>query len=304
MNDSPVKARILSCIGGRYTVRTDGGEQINNIFAKGVFRHLGIKPLPGDAVYLREDETGYMISKIAERKNAFIRPAVANLDVLYIVVSCRSPEPSQILTDKMTVICENSDIKPVIVVTKSELDPDRSKEIVKIYSSCGYDSFCVSSAENTGIDTLKEYVQSKKGSLSAFCGASGVGKSTLINALFPELDLVCETGQISKKTERGKNTTRAVTLYETDENTYLADTPGFSMLDFEKFDFCKKEELPYLFPEFKPYLFKCKYTKCTHTKEDGCAIKKAADDGLIKTERYGSYLSLYDDIKDKKDWNL
>ena len=303
MNDIPLKARILSCIGGRYTVRAEDGEQINNIFAKGVFRHLGIKPLPGDIVYLREDESGYMISAVEQRKNSFIRPALANLDILYITVSCRSPEPSQILTDKMTVICENSEIKPVIVITKSELDKEKADAMAELYSSCGYDSFAVSSADDTGIDELKAYIKSKKDVVSAFCGASGVGKSTLINALFPELDLTCETGQISRKTERGKNTTRAVTLYETDENTFLADTPGFSLLDFEKFDFCKKEELPYLFPEFEPFLFKCKYTKCTHTKEDGCAIKKAVSDGVIRAERYGSYLSLYEDIKDKKDWD-
>lgn len=298
-----IKARILSCVGGRYAVVSDRGEKINGVIAKGAFRHNRIKPLPGDIVSLREDETGYMISEVEQRKNSFIRPALANIDILYIAVSCRSPDPSQILTDKMTVICENSGIKPVIVVTKSELDREKAERIANLYSRCGYDSFCVSSAENTGITGLKEFIKSKKGAVSAFCGASGVGKSTLINALYPELDLSCETGQISRKTERGKNTTRAVTLYETDENTFLADTPGFSLLDFEKFDFCRKEELPYLFPEFGPYLFKCKYTKCSHTKEDGCEIKKAVSRGEIDAERYSSYLSLFEDIKDKKDWN-
>lgn len=298
-----IKARILSCVGGRYTVMSDDGERINSVYAKGVFRHNGIKPLPGDIVYLREDENGHVISSVQDRKNAFVRPALSNLDILYITLSCKAPDPSQILTDKMTVICENSDIKPVIVITKSELDKEKAIEIKKLYTSCGYDSFAVSSVQNIGISELKEYINQKKNTVSAFCGASGVGKSTLINALFPELDISCETGQISKKIERGKNTTRAVTLYETDKNTFLADTPGFSLLDFEKFDFCKKEELPYLFPEFELYLFKCKYTKCSHTKEDGCAIKKAAEDGLINKNRYGSYLSLYDDIKDKKEWN-
>ena len=301
-----IKARILSCIGGRYTVKTDngedGGQKIVNIFAKGVLRHNGIKPLPGDIVFLREDESGYMISGVQERKNFFFRPAIANLDILYIVVSCKTPDPSQILTDKMTVICENSGIRPVITVTKTELDPKKAEEIKDLYVSCGYDCFTVSSITDKGVDELKEYIRQKKGTVSAFCGASGVGKSTLLNALFPELELSCETGQISKKIERGKNTTRAVTLYETDENTFLADTPGFSLLDFEKFDFCKKEELPYLFPEFEPYLFKCKYTKCTHTKEDGCAVKQAVEDDKIRKERYGSFLSLYEDIKDKKDW--
>lgn len=296
------EARIISCVGGRYTVISDG-TYINNVFAKGVFRHNGIKPLPGDTVQLREDESGVIISDVLPRKNSFVRPAVANLDYIYITVSCKTPDPSQILTDKMTVICEKSDIKPVIIVTKSELDEKKSEEIKSLYKSCGYDSFSVSSAENTGIRELKKYISEKKEAVSAFCGASGVGKSTLLNSLFPELSFCCETGEISRKIERGKNTTRTVTLFEIGDNTFIADTPGFSLLDFEKFDFCKKEDLPYLFPEFEPYLFKCKYTKCAHTKEDGCCIKKAVSDGLINEDRYASYLILYDDIKNKKEWN-
>ena len=301
-----IRARIISGVGGRYTVdvfNEDGTfSREDNLFAKGAFRHEKIKPLPGDCVTLRSDETGLFITGIEPRKNMLIRPAVANIDVLYITVSCRSPDPVAGLADKITVLCEKNSIRPVIVVTKSELDPDAADMISELYRKCGYDCFRVSSIEHTGIDALRGYSDEHGYAVSAFCGASGVGKSTLLNALFPDLN--CETGDISEKIGRGKNTTRTVTLYSVGEGRYIADTPGFSLLDFERFDFCKKDELPYLFPEFRPYLCRCKYTKCSHTKEDGCLVRKAVADGAIEKSRYESYLSLYDDIKDKKDWQI
>ena len=305
ITDDIPPARIISGVGGKYTVirQTENGKEIiENIAAKGAFRHEKIKLLPGDKAYLRQDENGYFITGIAERKNALIRPAAANLDFLYIVISCRQPAPVPYLTDKMTVLCEKNSITPIIVVTKSELDMETAKRIKEIYTACGYRCFVTSSEKKTGIKQLRKFADGNKGTVSAFCGASGVGKSTLLNNVYSDLDLSCGTGQISKKIERGKNTTRTVTLYETAPDTYLADTPGFSLLDFERFDFCKKDELPYLFPEFEPYLCKCKYTKCSHTKEDGCLIRAAVADGKIAETRYDSYLSLYDDIKDKKEW--
>ncbi len=305
ITDDVPPARIISGVGGKYTVlqRTDNGKTvIENIAAKGAFRHEKIKLLPGDKAYLRSDENGYFITDIEERKNALIRPAVANLDYLYIVISCKQPAPVPYLSDKMTVLCEKNGIIPVIVVTKSELDKETAKKIEDVYGSCGYRCFITSSEKKTGIKELRDFADGNKGTVSAFCGASGVGKSTLLNNVYADLDLSCGTGQISRKTERGKNTTRTVTLYETADDTYLADTPGFSLLDFERFDFCKKDELPYLFPEFGPYLCKCRYTKCSHTKEDGCLIRKAVEDGRIPGTRYESYLSLYDDVKDKKEW--
>ncbi len=302
-DDNGITARIISGVGGRYTVAADGAEKriITNVPARGAFRHEKIKPLPGDIVRLRSDGTGYFITGIEERKNALIRPTLANLDILYIVTSAKQPAPAPGFADKITVLCEKNGIRPVIVVTKSELDNDAADEITKLYGSVGYDSFSVSSVTDSGIAELKEYIEKNKNTVSAFCGASGVGKSTLINRLFP--DLRCETGDISERIERGKNTTRTVTLYEISDKTYLADTPGFSLLDFERFDFCKKDELPYLFPEFEPYLCKCKYTKCSHTKEDGCLIRQAVADGEIAGSRYNSYVTLYNDIKDKKEWN-
>ena len=295
---------IITGVGGRYSVRITSagavGFTAENIPARGVFRNKKITPLPGDRVVLSESAGEYYISEILGRKNALIRPPLANLDVLYIVASVKDPDMSDGFADKLTVLCEKNEIKPVIVITKSELDIKKAEDVAGIYKNCGYNAFAVSSVSGTGIKELSEFVEGQKGTVSAFCGVSGAGKSTLLNTLFPSLD--CETGQISEKIRRGKNTTRRVTLYEIGQDTYLADTPGFSLLDFEKFDFCTKEELPYLFPEFEPYLCKCKYTKCSHTKEDGCLIRQAVADGKISASRYASYLSIYNDVKDKKEW--
>ena len=294
----------MTSVGGRYNVRItsagDVGFMIKKIPARGVFRTKNVTPLCGDRVTVSKTEGSYCISGIDERKNALIRPPLSNLDLLYIVASVKDPDMSDGFADKLTVLCEKNDIKPVIVVTKSELDADKAAEVTEMYENVGYPAFSVSSVTGEGIDELLSYIRSQKGALSAFCGVSGAGKSTLLNRLFPDLN--CETGQISEKIRRGKNTTRRVTLYEIYEDTYLADTPGFSLLDFERFDFCTKEELPYLFPEFEPYLCKCRYTKCSHTKEDGCLIRAAVAEGKIAESRYASYLLIYDDVKDKKEW--
>ena len=303
---SGTQARILCCVGGRYTVDVKDGDKVTtlqNLAAKGAFRHERIKPLPGDRVILREDENGYFITSVCERKNSLIRPPLANLDILYIVTSCRTPAPVPGFADKITVICEKNDISPVIVVTKSELDPQTAEDTASVYRRCGYPAFTVSAESGERIDELKTFASSRHGTLSAFCGASGVGKSTLMNALFPDMPVRCEVGDVSRRTQRGKNTTRAVTLFRVEDETYVADTPGFSLLDFERFDLCGKDELPYMFPEFSPYLCKCKYTKCSHTKEDGCLIRQAVADGVIPESRYTSYLSLYEDIKNKKEWD-
>ena len=276
------------------------GFTVKKIPARGAFRKRKITPLAGDRVVLTSSAGEYYISEILERKNALIRPPLANLDTLYIVASVKDPDMSDGFADKLTVLCEKNGIKPVIVVTKAELDGNKAKETKSIYQNCKYDAFAVSSVTGEGLDGLSSFMEKQKSGISAFCGVSGAGKSTLLNTLFPWLD--CETGQISEKIRRGKNTTRSVTLYETGADRYLADTPGFSLLDFEKFDFCTKEELPYLFPEFEPYLCKCKYTKCSHTKEDGCLIRAAVADKKIAESRYASYLSIYNDVKDKKEW--
>ena len=244
---------------------------------------------------------------IYERRNALIRPAMANLDVMFVVAAAKDPDPSLRFLDKLLCILEYQEIEPVLIVTKADLDAHRAEQMRTKYEKCGFTVF-VTDAETAGEDErIAAYLDSfGDQTIAAFCGASGVGKSTLMNRLFPHLDL--ETGEISEKIARGKHTTRAVHLFSLAHVSggryrgYLADTPGFSMLDFVRFDFFSVEELPYTFREFVPQIGRCRYTKCTHTKEEGCAILSAVAEKQIPKSRHTSYLELYDALKDKKDW--
>ena len=249
-----------------------------------------------------EDGTGVVIDEILERKNALIRPPMANLDLLFVTLSATTPDPVLETVDKLICIAEHNHIEPVIVITKSELAPEYAAELADIYRRAGFEVFCV--GNGLPVDALEERITKiKNGTVAAFSGASGVGKSTLLNRLFPQLQL--QTGEISRRIERGKNTTRVTELYPlTDENNcgYLADTPGFTMLDFERFDFFEKEDLPLTFREFSPYIGECRYTKCSHTKEEGCAILAAVKSGVIPASRHQSFLSLYEVLKKKTKW--
>jgi len=296
--------RITALSGGLYTVDTEDGSI--SCRAKGGFRHEGEKPLVGDKVTLRGDSGEYAIDSIEERKNAFIRPPIANLDRLFAVAAAVSPDPVLLTLDKLISIAEHASVEPVLVVTKNDLDADAAERLADIYRTGGFDVFVC--PDGGGTDLLKEYISEKcRGETVAFAGNSGVGKSTLLNSLFPSLAL--ETGTVSK-INRGRHTTRHVELYPLSRLTgdgsaegYVADTPGFSMLDFVRFDFYKKEDLPYAFREFVPYLGKCRYTKCTHTVEEGCAVLSAVADGKIAPSRHESFRSVYADLKDKKDWD-
>ena len=249
-----------------------------------------------------EDGTGVAIDEILERKNALIRPPMANLDLLFVTLSATTPDPVLETVDKLICIAEHNHIEPVIVITKSELAPEYAAELADIYRRAGFEVFCV--GNGLSVDALEERIANiKNGTVAAFSGASGVGKSTLLNRLFPDLQL--QTGEISRRIERGKNTTRVTELYPlTEENNcgYLADTPGFTMLDFERFDFFEKEDLPLTFREFSPYIGECRYTKCSHTKEEGCAILAAVKSGVIAASRHQSFLSLYEVLKKKTKW--
>ena len=249
-----------------------------------------------------EDGTGVAIDEILERKNALIRPPMANLDLLFVTLSATTPDPVLETVDKLICIAEHNHIEPVIVITKSELAPEYAAELADIYRRAGFEVFCV--GNGLPVDALEERIANiKNGTVAAFSGASGVGKSTLLNRLFPQLQL--QTGEISRRIERGKNTTRVTELYPlTDEDNcgYLADTPGFTMLDFERFDFFEKEDLPLTFREFSPYIGECRYTKCSHTKEEGCAILAAVKSGVIPASRHQSFLSLYEVLKKKTKW--
>ncbi len=249
-----------------------------------------------------EDGTGVAIDEILERKNALIRPPMANLDLLFVTLSATTPDPVLETVDKLICIAEHNHIEPVIVITKSELAPEYAAELADIYRRAGFEVFCV--GNGLPVDALEERIANiKNGTVAAFSGASGVGKSTLLNRLFPQLQL--QTGEISRRIERGKNTTRVTELYPlTDENNcgYLADTPGFTMLDFERFDFFEKEDLPLTFREFSPYIGECRYTKCSHTKEEGCAILAAVKSGVIPASPHQSSPPLYEVLKKKTKW--
>ena len=251
------------------------------------------------------DGTAITIDRILERKNALIRPPMSNLDVLFVTLAAASPAPLPETVDKLISIAEFNRIEPVIVITKSDLDPSSATHLEETYRKCGFDVFCTGIGMDDSLAALDLYIKNtvKNGMIAAFSGASGVGKSTLLNRLFPSLNL--ETGEISRRIERGKNTTRVTELYPlTDANDcgYLADTPGFTMLDFERFDFFEKEDLPLTFREFSPYIGECRYTKCSHTKEEGCAILAALKEGTIPKTRHESFLSLYEVLKKKTKW--
>lgn len=313
-DNSLFKGKIIGLNGGLYKILLENGEGTVFCRAKGAFRHSGLSPLVGDDVLLRSERSkeelaamdksdgGVIIEEIIDRKSALIRPPMANLDVMFITMAAASPTPILPTIDKLIAIAEHNSIEPCVVIGKCELDEARADEIVQIYQKGGFNCFKISCAENIGIDELRSFIgKALCGKTAAFAGASGVGKSTLMNKLFPSLAL--ETGSISKKIERGKHTTRSVDIYETEldgKKMFVADTPGFSMLDFQHFDFFDKDDLPYTFREFVPHIGNCKYTKCTHTKEEGCAILEAIKNGEIAPSRHESFLEIYTVLKNKK----
>ncbi len=307
MNEN-VKGIIISGVGGLYTVRTDSGEMLS-CRAKGAFRRTGSAPLAGDRVLVRVPSLAgedYLIEAISPRRNSLIRPPIANLDVLFITFAPIEPVPSTLYLDKLSSIAVYEKIKPVMVITKIDLSPEKASEYEELYRKAGFSVFPCSCTNGSGLSELSHYVRQETDGICAFAGASGVGKSTLMNTLFPSLSL--ETGVLSEKISRGRHTTRSVTLYSKAELTgtsspgYVADTPGFSMLDFLEFDFYTVEDLPHCFPEFEPFLGECRYTDCSHTKETDCGIIRAVGRGDIPQSRHDSYLSLYADLAQKRPW--
>ncbi|MBQ9745050.1 MAG: ribosome small subunit-dependent GTPase A [Clostridia bacterium] len=308
-----ISAIIIKSVGGLFTIRTDEeykGEREFDVRAKGSFKHERITLLAGDRVEVEIDEHGeFYISRILTRTNSLIRPPLANLDLIFIVISCKKPAPVYETIDKMISIAEFNKIEPVIVITKADLDPSFASEAYDIYSRAGFKTMITSSESGQGCTEVREYIEAmsqKTPIVCAFSGASGAGKSTIINKIFPTLRL--ETGDLSRKIERGKNTTRTTELFPLEKLLgegymgYLADTPGFSLLDFERFDFFFLEELKDTFREFGETEGRCRYTKCTHTKEEGCSIIERVKLGEIPKSRHDSYISLYNILKTKPKW--
>lgn len=307
------KGKILKGVGGLYTVRLlqdesrEPGSEVA-CRARGAFRHEHLTPLPGDFVDLeRSDRESdeFVINRIEERKNVLIRPPVANLDYLFVTMAASHPAPILTTQDKLLAIAEANGIEPIVVITKCDLDPTAAQKLYNLYVLCGFSCFTVSSVTGDGTEELRNWLDEHlPRACAAFAGASGIGKSTLMNRLFPALQL--STSEISRKIERGRHTTRQVQLFPLSDEAdcgYLADTPGFSMLDFERFDFFEPSLLPSTMREFRPYLGQCKYTKCSHTKEEGCAVLQALHDGKIPPSRHASYVELYEILKKKKKWN-
>lgn len=286
---------LMKSIGGFYYVRCDG--EIFECKARGSFRKSGSSPIVGDNVTITVPDDGFAaIEAILPRRNMLKRPALANIDLLVIVCSTVEPSPNYTIIDKMTALAINNDMTPVVVVSKNDLQ--NGEEIARIYRNAGIDVFMCSPDESEEICRLKHFLSNK---ISAFTGNSGVGKSTLLNALFPQLKL--ETGVISQKLGRGKHTTRAVELFEFD-NCLVADTPGFSTVDLQRYDMIDKTQLQYCFPEFKDYLLKCQFTSCSHICEKGCSIIEALNNGKIEKSRHQSYVAMYNEVKDIKLWSV
>lgn len=287
--------RLIKGIGGFYYVET--ADTIYECKARGVFRKKGITPLVGDYVKITVNENAEnTIDEIKERKNSLVRPPLANIDQLFIVTSVVDPAINTFVLDRLIATAEFKSIEPIIVITKVDLC-ESYDEYVKIYSKAGFKVVVCNNSNGDGSDEVKELL---KGKTSAFTGNSGVGKSTLLNIIDPKLSLL--TGQTSKKLGRGKHTTRHCQLYKVNGG-YVADTPGFSAIDIERCEKIYKEDLPYCFREFLPYIDKCKFlTNCSHTGDKGCAVVKAVEDGLISKQRYNSYVELYNEVKDIKEW--
>lgn len=318
------RGRIIKMTGGLYTVRLDAGVETSPLAgltvecrARGTFRHEHTTPLVGDLVEVQYDDTsfaaeqgtvtpsadrtGLVIDDILPRKNSLIRPPLANLDMMLVVIAAASPDPDIPTVDKLLSILEYNGIEPVVIVGKCELSPKRAGKIAALYEKVGYRSFVLSCYTGEGLEAFSEFAHTAlKGKLAAVAGASGAGKSTLLNTVFAGLDLT--TGGISEKIGRGKNTTRHTELFDLPgtEGGYIADTAGFSLLDFERFDFFTLEDLPHTFREFAPYLGKCRYTDCTHVADEECAILEAVQRGDISKIRHGSYRELYTTLKEKK----
>lgn len=283
---------IIRGIGGFYTVRADG--RLYECRARGVFRKRGITPLCGDRVRFEKDPS--LITEVLPRKNALLRPPLANLDCLVIVSSAAEPLPNALTIDKMTAVAALKKIEPVIVFTKTDLAD--CSALAEGYRRAGFPVFLTRPGDGAGVSALLERLSGK---FCAFTGNSGVGKSTLLNRIDGRLGL--KTGEISQKLGRGRHTTRCVTLYEAG-GALIADTPGFSTLDLERVEPVLKEDLPDCFREFSRFTSSCRFTGCSHMEEKGCAVREAVARGEIAASRYESYRTLYSQVRELKEWEL
>lgn len=287
---------IVKALSGFYYVRSDG--TVTECKGSGKLRHKGHSPLVGDRVEFSVDHTGKgRIEQVLPRKNAFVRPAVANIDVLICMTSDAIPVTDTYLVDRLSVTAVHNHCEVIICVNK--VDEVRSTRLPEIYEQTGFPVICTSAETLEGVEALRAAVAGK---ICAFTGDSGVGKSSILNALNPAFSL--RVGEVSDKLGRGRHTTRHVELFDLGGETYLIDTPGFASFDMEAAEPVLRGDLQYDFPEFAPYLGQCRFNDCAHLKEPDCAVTAALADGKIHAKRYRSYQMMYDDASKYKEWEL
>jgi len=285
---------IVKALSGFYYVNT--GSELVECKARGKFRLDGTSPLVGDRVSLSIDANGKgRIEQLKERKNWFIRPAVANIDALVFVAANTNPVTDPFLVDRVSVIAAEAGCELVICVNKTDIDP--GDELFEVFTKAGFK--VVRTSAETG-EGMEELLEALSGKICAFTGNSGVGKSSILNKLIPGVHI--ETGEVSEKLGRGKHTTRHVQLYELGKNTFVADTPGFASFEIEMMTVISKEQLQYDFIDFAPYIGRCRFNDCAHLKEPGCAVTQALEQGYIMPSRYKSYQRLYELSAQHKPW--
>ena len=285
---------IIKSLSGFYTVSV--GDSIVECKARGRFRHDGFSPLVGDRVEVTVDAQGKgRIDAVLERRNYFIRPAVANVDQIVMFAAAVNPVTDPFLIDRVVAIAENAGCEAVICLNKCDLDP--AERLYEIYRTVGCRVIRTSAATGLGMDALRDAI---RGKTSAFTGNSGVGKSSILNRLMPELQI--QTGAVSEKLGRGKHTTRHVELYALGEETYVADTPGFASFEIDMIEPISCENLQYAFREFRPYIGQCRFSDCAHLHEPGCAVLEALAAGKIAPERHQSYAKLYEIAQNTHEW--
>ena len=285
---------IVKALSGFYYVNT--GSELVECKARGKFRLDGTSPLVGDRVSLSIDANGKgRIEQLKERKNWFIRPAVANIDALVFVAANTNPVTDPFLVDRVSVIAAEAGCELVICVNKTDIDP--GDELFEVFTKAGFK--VVRTSAETG-EGMEELLKALSGKICAFTGNSGVGKSSILNKLIPGVHI--ETGEVSEKLGRGKHTTRHVQLYELGKNTFVADTPGFASFEIEMMTVISKEQLQYDFIDFAPYIGRCRFNDCAHLKEPGCAVTQALEQGHIMPSRYKSYQRLYELSAQHKPW--
>lgn len=284
---------IIENISNLYKIKIDN--KIYEANARGKLKKEEITPVVGDNVKIQildEENKKAIIEEILPRTTYIKRPKMSNITQLILVVSSKNPKPDLLLLDKQLAFAEYLGIKSVIVLNKTDLDTKQDFEKIKtVYENIGYKVIKTVAKGKEGIEDLEEEL---KGNINAFSGNSGVGKSTLINAIFK--DTITQEGEISQRNKKGKNTTTSTVIYEIDENTYIADTPGFSTFDISEIEY---RELDKYFKEFKPLLESCEFVGCTHIKEEKCGIKQALEQGKVDIGRYERFCKIYEELKEK-----